>query len=87
MPEGHRRDEQQGRRILCYKCGAFGDKARDCRSTLRIQQTSRSGPTGDKPLGPPQLVVCAVRVWKELPQARLMEDDDLLELKSGEKSI
>ena len=33
--------------------------------------------------GPPQGVGCAVRVKKELPQARLMEDDDLL--KSGEK--
>ena len=67
MPEGHRRDAQQGRRIPCYRCGAFGHEARDCRFTLRNQQTSRSLPTGGKPLKPLQRVGCAVRVKKELP--------------------
>ena len=85
MTERHRRDGQQERRIPCYRCGAFGHEARDCRSTLRNQQTSNSGPAGGKPSGTPQQVGCAVRVRKELPQTRLMEDDDLLELKSGEK--
>ena len=85
MPVGHRRDGQQGRRISFYRCGAFGHETRDCRSTLRNQLISRSGPTVGKPSEPLQLVGCAVRVRKELPQARLMEDDDLFELKSGAK--
>ena len=84
-PEGDSRDGQEKRRIPCYRCGAFKHKARDCRSTLRNQQTSRSGPTGGKPSGPRQGMGCAVRVRKILPQARLMEDDDLLEQKSAEK--
>ena len=86
MSEEHRRDGQQGRRVPCYRCGAFRHEAKNCRSTLRNQQTSRSRPTGGKPSGPSQRVECAVRVRKELPQARLMEDDDLLELKSREKT-
>ena len=85
MPEGHRRDGQQGRRILCNRCGAFGHEARGCRSTLRNQQISRSGPAGGKVSGPQLGVGCAVHVKKELPQAKLMKDDELLELKSGKK--
>ena len=86
MPEGHRRERQQGRRkIPCNRCEAFGHEAPGCHSTLRNQQTSRSGPTGGKPSRPLLRVGCDVRVRKELPQARLTEDDDLLEFKSGEK--
>ena len=68
IPEGHRRDGQQERKIPCYKCGAFGHEARDCCSTLRNQQASHSGPTGGRPSRPPQQVGCAVPVRKELPQ-------------------
>ena len=82
MPEGHRRDGQQ-KRIPCNRCGSFERKARNCRSTFRHQQTSQSGPTEGKPLGPLQPVGCAVRVRKALPQARLMKNNDLL--KSEEK--
>ena len=85
MPKGHPRDGQQGRRIFCNRYGAFRHETRNCRYTLRNQQTSRFGLAGGKPSGPPQRVGCAVRVKKEFPQARLMKDDDLLELKSGEK--
>ena len=53
MPEGHRRDGQE-RRISCKRCEAFEHEARDCRFTLRNEQTSRSGPTGGKQSGPPQ---------------------------------
>ena len=57
---------------------SIGHEARDCRCILRNQQTSRSGPTGGKPSGPPQRMGCAVPIRKELPQARLTEDYDLL---------
>ena len=85
LPEGHRRDGQQGRKLFCNRCGAFGHGARDCRSTLGNQQISRSGFTGGKASRSPLRVGCAMRVRKELPPVRLTEDDDLLELKSGEK--
>ena len=85
MPEGHRRDGQQRKRIPCYRRGAFGREIRDCRCTLRNQQTSRFGPFEGKPSAPIQRVEYDVRVRKELLQARLKENDDLLKLKSGEK--
>ena len=67
MPEGHRRDGQQGRKIFCNRCEAFRRETRNYRFTLRNQQTSRSRLAGSKPSGPTQRVRCAVRVRKELP--------------------
>ena len=38
IPQGHRKDGQQGRRIPCFRiCGGLGREARNCRSTLRNQ--------------------------------------------------
>ena len=73
MPEGHRRDGQQGRIIPCNRCEALGH-TRDCCSTSCNQQILRFGPIGGKPSWPSQRMGCTVPVRKQLPQVGLMKD-------------
>ena len=62
-------EERDTRRVLCQRCGGYGHKARDFRSTPRSQPALRSGRSGSKPSPPVHCVGCAVEI-RNLPWSR-----------------
>ena len=76
-----------GRRSYCFKCGAMGHEAHECKSALQRSQPG-SRVEGRCPRGNPtqaQRVACAMQVRRRSDEQEAGFGMEMLELKSGEK--
>ena len=81
-PFGH------GRRPYCFKCGAMGHEAHECKPTLQRSQPGSKPGGGRGPGGNPtqtQRVACAMQVPRRSDEKDDILGMETLELKSGEK--
>ena len=73
----------RGKNFYCFRCGAIGYEARDCRSSQRPQPAPRL--RAGRPSTQPHRIACVMQVPKKIKEDKPAIDEEWLKLKTGEK--